>query len=70
MKYFYTFVLALLLPFFATAQQTITHSINPASFDETDAITITFKVNEAVFGVASSHALYLWAWSVDSNAES
>lgn len=70
MKYFYTFVLALLLPFFATAQQTITHSINPASFDETDAITITFKVNEAVFGVASSHALYLWAWSVDSNAAS
>ena len=67
MKYFYTLFLALLLPFFAVAQQTATYSVNPVSFDETDAITITFTVNENNFGVASSHDLYLWAWSTDSN---
>ena len=68
MKYFYTLFLALMLPFFAVAQQTITYSVSPVSFDETDAITITFNVNETAFGVASSKDLYLWAWSIDSNA--
>lgn len=67
MKYFYTLLLAVLLPYFAIAQQNITYSVNPATFDETDAITVTFTVNEAAFGVASSHSLYLWAWSIDSN---
>ena len=66
MKYFYTLFLALMLPFFAVAQQTITYSVNPATFNETEAITVTFNVNETAFGVASSHALYLWAWSTDS----
>ena len=67
MKYFYLLFLALIFPFFATAQQTATYSVNPAIFDETDAITVTFTVDETAFGVASSHALYLWAWSSDSN---
>ena len=67
MKYFYTFVLALLLPYFAAAQQIISYSVNPSNFDETDAVTVTFTVNETNFGVGSSHALYLWAWSFDSN---
>ena len=66
MKYFYTLFLALFIPYLALAQQNITYSVNPAAFDETDAITITFTVNETAFGVASSHALYLWGWSVDS----
>lgn len=67
MKNIYTLFLALLLPFFATAQQPVTYSVNPPTFNETDAITITFTVNETAFGVGSSHALYLWAWSFDSN---
>ncbi|KIA88026.1 alpha-amylase family glycosyl hydrolase [Kaistella jeonii] len=67
MKYFYTLVLAVMLPFFAVAQQVITYSVNPVSFDETDPITVTFNVNEAAYGVATSHALYLWAWSIDTN---
>ncbi|UOE40256.1 alpha-amylase family glycosyl hydrolase [Chryseobacterium suipulveris] len=67
MKYFYSLIVAIILPFFAVAQQTITYSVNPPSFDETDAISVTFTVNETAFGVGSSHALYLWAWSFDSN---
>lgn len=68
MKYFYTLFLALMLPVFSVAQQQdITYVVNPPTFNETEAITVTFTVNEAAFGVASSHALYLWAWSFDSN---
>ncbi len=67
MKYFYTLILAILLPYFAVAQQVISYSVNPATFDETEAITVTFTVNETNFGVGTSHALYLWAWSFDSN---
>ena len=68
MKYFYTLFLAVLLPFFALAQkQPNVFTVNPPTFDETDAITITFTVNETAYGVASSHALYLWAWSTDIN---
>ncbi|MBF8456821.1 T9SS type A sorting domain-containing protein [Kaistella sp. G5-32] len=67
MKYFYTFFLAVFLPFLALSQQNITYSVNPATFNETEAITTTFTVNETAFGVASSHDLYLWAWSIDSN---
>jgi len=70
MKYLYTLVLAALVPFFAFGQQTITYAVNPPTFDETDAITVTFTVNEGAFGVTSSRALYLWAWSIDSNGAS
>ena len=66
MKYFYALFLAVMLPFFAVAQQIITYSVSPVSFDESEAITVTFNVNETAFGTASSHALYLWAWSIDS----
>lgn len=68
MKYFYTLFLAVLLPFFALAQkQPNVFTVNPPTFDETEAITLTFTVNETAYGVASSHALYLWAWSTDIN---
>lgn len=67
MKYFYTLLLAILLPYFASAQQNVTYSVNPPSFNETESVTATFTVNEGAFGVTSSHQLYLWAWSYDSN---
>jgi 1,4-alpha-glucan branching enzyme len=50
-------------------QQTVAYSINPATFEETTSITITINgnsVNEATWGV-TGNALYLWAWSYDSN---
>ncbi len=67
MKYFYSLMLAVLMPFFALAQQVVTYSVNPPTFNETESITITFTVNEAAFGVSTSKALYLWAWSFDTN---
>ncbi len=70
MKYLYTLVLAVLLPFFAFGQQTVTYAVNPPTFNETESITVTFTVNEGGFGVTGSHALYLWAWSIDSNGVS
>ncbi|MFM2230160.1 MAG: 1,4-alpha-glucan branching enzyme GlgB [Bacteroidota bacterium] len=50
-------------------QQTVTYSINPTVFEETQSITITINgssVNEATWGV-TNNALYLWAWSFDIN---
>ena len=67
MKYFYTLMMAFLLPYLAIAQQTVSYSVNPPTFNETESITVTFTLNETNFGVVNSHALYLWAWSVDSN---
>ena len=67
MKYFYTLMMAFLLPYLAIAQQTVSYSVNPPTFNETESITVTFTLNETNFGVSTSHALYLWAWSVDSN---
>lgn len=67
MKYFYTLLLALLVPYFAVAQQVVSYSVNPPTFNETESVTVTFTVNETAFGVATSHALYLWAWSYDSD---
>lgn len=49
--------------------QNVTYSINPPAFEETTSITITINgnsVNEATWGVAGN-ALYLWAWSFDTN---
>lgn len=49
--------------------QTVSHSINPATFEETTSITITISgssVNEAAWGV-TGNALYMWAWSFDIN---
>jgi 1,4-alpha-glucan branching enzyme len=64
-------LLSLLLAFqFGMAQpQTVTYSISPASFEETQAITITVNgssVNESTWGVVGN-ALYLWAWSFNSS---
>jgi hypothetical protein len=46
-------------------QQTATHTISPATFEETTSITITVdgaSINEATWGV-TGNALYMWAWS-------
>jgi 1,4-alpha-glucan branching enzyme len=68
MKYIYSFVLALILHFAATAQQqTVTYSVSPTPFNETQAVTITINgssVNETAWGI-SNNALYMWAWSYD-----
>ncbi len=50
-------------------QQTITYSVAPTSFEENQSITLTFNgssINESTWGV-TGNALYLWAWSFDSN---
>lgn len=50
-------------------QQTVTHTIAPATFEETTSITITVdgsSINEATWGV-TGNALYMWAWSYDIN---
>nr|WP_315171002.1 alpha-amylase family glycosyl hydrolase [uncultured Flavobacterium sp.] len=50
-------------------QQTVTHTIAPATFEETTSITITVNgssINEATWGV-TGNALYMWAWSYDIN---
>ncbi|CAH8283639.1 putative secreted protein (Por secretion system target) [Mariniflexile fucanivorans] len=63
-----TFIVFLFLSLSALSQ-TVTYSVNPTTFNETDAITITFNgnsINEATWGV-SDNALYLWAWSYDLN---
>ena len=66
MKYFYALFLAVLLPFFSSAQVVVNYSINPPTFDETESITFTYTVTESDFGASTSHAIYLWAWSIDS----
>ena len=50
-------------------QQTVTYSVSPTTFEETDAITITINgssINESTWGV-TGNALYLWAWAFDTN---
>ena len=50
-------------------QQTVTYIVSPATFEETDLVTLTFNgnsINEASWGVVGN-ALYLWAWSFDIN---
>ena len=66
MKHRFTLLLVLLMQYFVFSQITVSYSVNPPTFEETESITVTFTVNESSFGVASSHALYLWAWSFDS----
>ncbi|WP_312421511.1 alpha-amylase family glycosyl hydrolase [Epilithonimonas sp.] len=69
MKLFYNLI-AFFIAISAYAQtQTVTYSISPASFNEDESITITFNgssINESTWGV-TNNALYLWAWSYDSN---
>ena len=63
-------LLLFLLSLSVTAQQqTVSYSINPATFEETTSITITINgssINEATWGV-SGNALYLWVWAFDTN---
>lgn len=63
-----TILLLLLFTIGASAQiQTVTHSISPATFEETTPITITINgnsINESTWGV-TGNALYLWAWAFD-----
>ncbi|MDP5199202.1 alpha-amylase family glycosyl hydrolase [Flavobacterium sp. DG2-3] len=50
--------------------QTVTYSINPATFEDTTPITITINgssVNETSWGITTTHALYLWSWCYDVN---
>lgn len=51
-------------------QQTVTYSVSPATFEETNSITITINgssINETTWGVAATHELYMWAWAFDTN---
>ena len=69
MKKFILLFLFLSSVFMSAQQQTVTYSINPATFEETTSITITINgssVNEAAWGV-TGNALYMWAWSYDIN---
>lgn len=50
-------------------QQEVEYAINPCTFQESDSITLTFEgssINESTWGI-SNNALYLWAWSFDTN---
>lgn len=69
MKNFILLVITLFTSFCFAQQQTITYSVNPTSFEETNSITLTFNgssINEATWGVTGNQ-LYLWAWSFDVN---
>ncbi|WP_269234444.1 alpha-amylase family glycosyl hydrolase [Flavobacterium flavigenum] len=51
-------------------QQNVTYSISPATFEETNSITITINgsnINETTWGIAGTHELYMWAWAFDIN---
>lgn len=63
------YFITLLSTFSWSQTQNITYSISPATFNETDEITLTFNgnsINESIWGV-TGNALYLWAWSLDTN---
>jgi len=50
-------------------QQTVSYSVSPVTFEETDQITITINgnsINETTWGVVGN-ALYMWAWAFDLN---
>lgn len=61
----------LLLSFALSAQiKTVTYSISPSTFEDTTPITITINgtsVDETLWGISATHALYLWSWSYDVN---
>jgi len=63
-------IFLLLLSFAGFAQQqNVTYTVTPATFQETDQITITVNgssINEATWGV-TNNSLYLWGWSLDLN---
>lgn len=67
----FTFLFLLLGLAVSAQQQTVTYSVSPPAFEETDQITITVNgssINEATWGI-TNNALYLWGWSLDLNGE-
>jgi 1,4-alpha-glucan branching enzyme len=64
------FLLFLLLSLQTFAQlQTVTYSVSPATFEETDLITLKVNgnsINETTWGVVGN-VLYMWAWAFDLN---
>lgn len=66
-KYLYSFLLIIAAHLTILAQITVSYSVSPPTFNEDEQITVTFSgINEAAWGVATSKALYLWAWSYDT----
>lgn len=50
------------------SQISVTYTTSPSVFSEEESVTLTISgVDENAFGVASSHKLYLWAWSFDAS---
>jgi len=52
-------------------QQEVNYTVNPCTFQEDDAITLTFdgaSIVEADWGIGNN-ALYFWSWSYDINGE-
>ncbi|WP_310559248.1 alpha-amylase family glycosyl hydrolase [Flavobacterium sp.] len=50
-------------------QQTVTYSVSPVTFEETDLITLTVNgssIDEVTWGVVGN-TLYMWAWAFDLN---
>ncbi|WP_312825370.1 alpha-amylase family glycosyl hydrolase [Epilithonimonas sp.] len=69
MKFFYNLIALFFAITSFAQQQTVTSSISPTTFNEDESITITFNgssINESTWGI-TNNALYLWAWSYDSN---
>ncbi len=69
MKKIYFFLALAISTWCFGQQQTITYSIAPNPFDETNSVTLTVNgssINEATWGV-TNNALYLWTWSFDIN---
>ncbi|WP_148869835.1 alpha-amylase family glycosyl hydrolase [Tenacibaculum adriaticum] len=58
---FFCFCLSLSI----NAQETLTFSINPSTFNEDEEITITFS--DFTASVWGTETLYLWSWSFDTN---
>ncbi len=66
-KYLFSFIVFLMAQMTVLSQITVAYSVSPSTFDETEQVTVTFSgINETTWGVSTSHALYLWAWSIDS----
>ena len=67
-NFFYSFILVLCFQITTWAQISINYQVSPSSFDEDEQITLTFPdIDSSTWGVSSTHALYLWAWSFDTD---
>lgn len=64
-----TFIFLLISSFAWSQQQTVTNTVAPVTFEETQSVTLSFSgasINEAAWNV-TGNALYLWSWSLDAN---